>query len=103
MLGKLLPDGTDEGDHLDTSTDEPSADDDPTSSLRLRPVSAYETWADDPSHDPDHPQPAWAAYPARVRHKDPATPWLETYTYSDGLGRVALAKAQAEPGPAPAA
>ena len=31
-MGKLLPDGTDEGDHLDTTTAEPSASDDPTTS-----------------------------------------------------------------------
>ena len=101
MLGKLLPDGTDEGDHLDLTTDEPSANDDPTSNYDYG-LSAYETWTNDPSHDQDRPEPAWGRVTTRVRHKDPSTPRLQSYTYSDGLGRVALAKAQAEPGPAPA-
>ena len=43
----------------------------------------------------------WSHARARVRHKDPATPWLETYTYTDGMGRAVLVKAQAEPGEAP--
>ena len=38
---------------------------------------------------------------ARVTHKDPNIEWIESYTYTDGLGRVALTKAQAEPGDAP--
>jgi hypothetical protein len=100
LMGKLEPDGTDEGDHLDTSTGEPSAADDPTSRLDYD-LSAYQAWASDPAHDADHPDPAWVHTQVRVRHKDPATPWLESYAYSDGLGRVALAKAQAEAGPAP--
>ncbi len=100
LMGKLQPDGTDEGDHLDTSTDEPSAGDDPTTRLDYD-LSAYQTWAADPARDAGHPSPVWVRTRARVRHKDPATPWLETYTYSDGLGRVALSKAQAEAGPAP--
>jgi RHS repeat-associated protein len=99
-LGKLLPDGTDEGDHLDTSTDEPAAGDDPTARLSYD-LPAFQAWAADPGHDPDHPQPAWVRTQSRVRHKDPATPWLETYAYSDGFGRVALAKSQAEAGLAP--
>lgn len=99
--GKLLPDGTDEGDHLDLSTAEPSASDDPTSTYDYG-LSAYQTWASDPSHDQDRPEPAWSRVTTRIRHKDPTTPWLQTYTYSDGLGRVALTKAQAEPGSAPA-
>ena len=100
LMGKLQPDGTDEGDHLDASTDEPSAGDDPTTRLDYD-LSAYQTWAADPARDTGHPSPAWVRTRARVRHKDPATPWLETYTYSDGLGRVALSKAQAEADPAP--
>jgi RHS repeat-associated protein len=100
LMGKLQPDGTDEGDHLDISTDEPAAGDDPTTTLDYA-LSAYQAWAADPAHDPDHPAPVWVHTRARVRHKDPTTPWLETYAYSDGLGRVALAKAQAEAGPAP--
>jgi RHS repeat-associated protein len=100
LMGKLLPDGTDEGDHLDTSTDEPAPGDDPTTCLDYD-LSAYQGWAADPAHDPDHPAPVWVHSTARVRHKDPSTPWLQAYAYSDGLGRVALAKAQAEAGPAP--
>jgi len=100
MMGKLQPDGTDEGDHLDTSTDEPSADDDPTTRFDYD-LSAYQTWVADPARDAGHPSPVWVRTRARVRHKDPATPWLETYTYSDGLGRVALSKARAEAGSAP--
>jgi RHS repeat-associated protein len=100
LMGKLQRDGTDEGDHLDTGTDEPSAGDDPTTRLDYG-LSAYQTWAADPAHDADHPSPVWVRTWARVRHRDLATPWLETYTYSDGLGRVALSKIQAEAGPAP--
>src|SRR5262249_27928484 len=33
---------------------------------------------------------------------DPTTRWLETYTYSDGFGRIIQAKVEAEPGLAPA-
>jgi RHS repeat-associated protein len=99
-MGKLLPDGTDEGDHLDTSTAEPSPHDDPTTRLAYG-LSAYATWAANPAHDPDHPQPAWVQTQARVLHKNPKTPWIQSYAYSDGLGRIALTKAQAEPGQAP--
>jgi RHS repeat-associated protein len=99
-MGKLLPDGTDEGDHLDTSTAEPAAGDDPTTTLDYN-LAAYQTWAANPNRDPDHPVPAWAHTRARVRHQDPQTSWLETYTYTDGHGRVALTKAQAEAGDAP--
>ena len=99
-MGKLLPDGTDEGDHLDTTTAEPSPGDDPTTRLDYD-LSAYATWAADPARDPDHPDPVWVQTQARVLHKDPTTPWIESYAYSDGLGRIALTKAQAEPGEAP--
>lgn len=100
VMGKQAPDGSDEGDHLDTSTTEPSATDDPTHLLDYN-VDAYRTWASDPSHDPNHPTPVFSHTRVRVQHKDAATPWLETYTYTDGMGRVALAKARAEPGSAP--
>jgi RHS repeat-associated protein len=99
-MGKLLPDGTDEGDHLDSSTAEPAPGDDPTTRLAYD-LSAYATWAADPAHDPDHPEPAWVQTQARVLHKNPKTPWIQAYAYSDGLGRIALTKAQAEPGQAP--
>jgi RHS repeat-associated protein len=100
VMGKLLPDGTDEGDHLDTSTSEPAAGDDPTTRLQYD-LTAYATWAADPTRDPDHPQPVWAQTQARVLQKDPTTPWIQSYAYSDGLGRIALTKSQAEPGEAP--
>ncbi|MGH3274933.1 MAG: toxin TcdB middle/C-terminal domain-containing protein, partial [Streptosporangiaceae bacterium] len=99
-MGKLLPDGTDEGDHLDTTTAEPSASDDPTTRLDYD-LTAYQNWAADPHRDTRHPAPAWARTRARVRHRDPTSPWLETYVYADGHGRTALTKAQAEPGDAP--
>lgn len=99
-MGKAADNGTDEGDHLDLGTDETSASDDPTSRFNYD-LHAYATWADDPTRDPAHPAPSWAHSRARVRHKDPDTPWVETYIYTDGLGRVALTKIQAEPGDAP--
>jgi hypothetical protein len=100
VMGKLQRDGTDEGDHLDISTAEPSPSDDPTTSLEYD-LSAYSTWAADAARDIDHPAPTWVHTRARVRHKDPTTSWIESYAYSDGLGRIALSKAQAEPGDAP--
>jgi RHS repeat-associated protein len=99
-MGKLLPDGTDEGDHLDTGTAEPSPGDDPTTRLAYD-LTAYATWAADPARDPDHPAPVWVQTLARVHHKDKETPWIQSYAYSDGLGRIALTKVQAEPGQAP--
>ncbi len=100
LMGKLLPDASDEGDHLDLTTDEASASDDPTTTLDYD-LGAYQAWASDPARDLDHPAPIWTHTRARVRHKDPATPWLESYTYSGGSGRVVLKKIQAEPGMAP--
>ncbi len=100
LMGKALPDGSDEGDHLDLSTAEASATDDPTSTLDYN-LDSYRAWASNPAHDPLHPTPIWVHSRTRVRHKDPTTPWLETFTYSDGMGRVALTKAKAEPGDAP--
>ncbi len=100
VMGKLLANGSDEGDHLDTTTAEPSPSDDPTTRLEYG-LLAFASWAENPARDPDHPQPAWVKTEARVRHKDPTTPWLSSYLYSDGLGRTALTKVQAEPGEAP--
>ncbi len=37
---------------------------------------------------------------ARERHAVCASPWQRTRTYTDGLGRVAMTKTQAEPGQA---
>ncbi len=36
----------------------------------------------------------------REKHGDPTTPWLESYTYSDGLGNVIMGKTLTEPGDA---
>src|SRR5258706_3938270 len=89
QMGKALMGGADEGDHLDLTTPEPSVSDDPTTRLEYG-LDAYRTWAADAAHDPDRPTPVFVHTHARVRHKDAATPWLETYAYSDGLGRVGL-------------
>ncbi len=101
LMGKVAPGGGTEGDYLDLATDEPSASDDPTTTLDYD-LTAYQAWAGDPASDPDHPAPVWAHTRVRVKHKDPVTPWLESYVYADGLGRVAMKKAQAEAGLAPA-
>jgi RHS repeat-associated protein len=99
VMGKQLGGGF-EGDYLDTGTAERSPSDDPTTRLEYD-LGAFAAWASNPARDPDHPEPAWVRTEARVRHKDPTTPWLVSYAYSDGLHRVALVKAQAEPGEAP--
>ncbi len=100
LMGKPQGEGGNEGDYLDTSTAEHSPSDDPTTRLEYD-LGAYASWASNPTRDPDHPEPVWVKTQARVRHKDPTTPWLASYAYSDGLGRIALTKAQAEPGEAP--
>jgi RHS repeat-associated protein len=38
---------------------------------------------------------------AREQHRAANTPFQESFTYSDGFGRVAMKKVQAEPGPVP--
>jgi RHS repeat-associated protein len=100
LMGKALPDGTDEGDHLDLSSDEAAVTDDPTTTYEYA-VSAYGDWMSDPTADPQRPVPVSARTRTRVTHKDPATAWLESWVYVDGQGRVALTKVQAEPGRAP--
>ncbi|HEU4706052.1 MAG TPA: SpvB/TcaC N-terminal domain-containing protein [Solirubrobacterales bacterium] len=99
-MGKRLDDGGDEGDHLDTTTAEPAPEDDPTIRTSYD-LDAFRAWAADPSHDPGHPAPVWSRTRARVRHRDPESPWTDTYAYGDGLGRAILVKTLAEPGPAP--
>jgi RHS repeat-associated protein len=42
--------------------------------------------------------PMWAQGETRERHGDPSSAWQRSRTYSDGFGRVAMTKAQAEPG-----
>lgn len=100
VMGKAQPDGTYEGDYLDTSSPEPSPGDDPTTTLDYQ-LAAYMTWAADPKQAIDRPAPVWAHTRARVEHKLAGTAWIESYAYTDGFGRVALIKAQAEPGEAP--
>jgi RHS repeat-associated protein len=98
-MGKHQPDGTYEGDYLDTTAPEASPTDDPTTTLNYD-LWAYMKWAATPNPYRDRPCPIWAHTRARVQHKVPTTAWIENYTYTDGLGRVALTKAQAEPGKA---
>jgi RHS repeat-associated protein len=98
-MGKATS-GGDEGDHLDLSTDEASSSDAPTTTFDYD-LTAFNTWLNDPSHDPAHPKPVYSHGRARVTHQDPTTAWIESYAYCDGFGRVALTKRQAEPGPAP--
>jgi RHS repeat-associated protein len=97
-MGKQLSGGENEGDSLDTSTDEPSPNDSPTTKL-VYSLTAYAQWAAGPAPNPDHPIPVNVQTFARIQHKEPN--WLQSFAYMDGLGRVALTKAQAEPGPAP--
>ena len=92
VMGKLLSGSgsseVDEGDHLDTTTPESS---------RRRPDDAPGL-ARIPS-DLHDAAPRSVQTLSRVRHQDPSTPWLQSYVYTDGLGRVALTKAEAEPAP----
>lgn len=87
LMGKP---GAGEGDALDLAMDERSDADAPTTHV---------------TYD-DH---AWERFgaPCRVRakdretHGDPASRWMETVAYGDGLGREVLRKTRAEPGLAP--
>jgi len=99
-MGKATSGGGDEGDHLDLSTEETSPADSPTTRFDYD-LNAFSTWVNDPLRDPAHPQPIYSHCRARVTHRDPSTTWVESYTYYDGLSRVALTKRQSEPGPAP--
>lgn len=99
-MGKLLADRSDEGDRLDVTVDEPAPGDDPSATFDYD-LNGYSAWANDPTADPAGPRPVSAHARLRVQHKDPASPWLETYVFSDGTGRVALTKTEAEPGDAP--
>jgi len=46
-------------------------------------------------------KPNYAKAEVRETHGDAQTRWQVSYAYSDGMGRVAMTKAQAEPGMAP--
>ncbi len=46
----------------------------------------------------DQQKPVYVHTQARETHKDAATNWLHSYTYSDGLGRELQTKVQAEDG-----
>ena len=100
-MGKLLPDGTDEGDHLDTSTAEPPPATTPRAP-RIRPVGLRDVGGR-PGARPGPAAPVWVHTQARVRHKDPATPWIESYAYSDGFGPRRAHEGPGRAGPAPAA
>jgi RHS repeat-associated protein len=99
VMGKRTATG-DEADHLDLTTLEASPSDDPTETY-VYDLTSFGSWAADPTRNPSAPAPCSVHQRSRVRHKDPATEWIERYVYSDGFGRVVLTKAQAEPGTAP--
>lgn len=42
--------------------------------------------------------PVWAQVDTREQHGDPSSAWQRSRVYTDGLGRVAMTKSQAEPG-----
>jgi RHS repeat-associated protein len=86
VMGKV--DG--DADRLDLGTPEAAPGDDPTTRVEYR----LDQWAVG--------RPNFVHTQQRERHGDPATPFRETYLYTDGLGREALTKAQADPGNAPA-
>jgi RHS repeat-associated protein len=98
-MGKLHPGNTDEGDHLDLTTTETSPADRPTTTVDYH-LATYMDWAATNS-TPDHPCPVFVRTRARIEHHNPNTRWIETYSYTDGFGRLALTKAEAEPGAAP--
>ncbi len=79
-----------DADHLDTSTAEAAPADDPTSRTEYHP----EAWS-------AAGIPAYVRNASRHRHGAASDGAYETYAYADGLGRTALTKVQAEPGPAP--
>ncbi len=82
--------GADEGDRFDAASSELSGQDDPTTRTE------YELFAhmDDPARE----QPTYVRTLARVTHRDAATAWQESYSYSDGFEREIQRKVRAEPG-----
>ncbi len=58
VMGKETAGGGDEGDHLDLTTDEASATDDPTTTYDYD-LKAYSAWANDAARDLQHPVPVW--------------------------------------------
>jgi RHS repeat-associated protein len=88
VMGK---EGAGEGDILDLGTTEASAADDPTT----RTEYASQNWWKNGLPNSVHTF-------AREQHGAANLRWQESYAYSDGLGRTAMTKTQAEPGLAPA-
>ncbi|WP_407562916.1 SpvB/TcaC N-terminal domain-containing protein [Streptomyces sp. 184] len=80
VMGK---EGGADGDVLDTATPEAAGSDDPTATV------AYDLAR----------TPVRFHVSTRERHRDPASPRQDTWTYLDGSGRVILTKARAEPAP----
>ena len=84
VMGK---EGASEGDILDTTTPESSPADDPTTKFEYDLFN----WS-------VNQRPNVVHVLAREIHRDPATRWQESFTYSDGFGREIQKKVQAEPG-----
>lgn len=87
VLGRI---GSIDGDVFDDASAEASAGDDPSETL------SYDLFA-----FRDRGKPASARTRTRERHRDAASPWQEAWGYSDGFGRSAMRKLQAEGGLAP--
>lgn len=88
VMGK---EGANEGDVLDLSVAETSASDDPTTRI----VYSVFNWM-------QNNLPNFVHTFAREQHGAANPRWQESYSYSDGMGREVMKKAQAEPGSAPA-
>ncbi|MBP1692558.1 MAG: repeat-associated core domain protein [Chloroflexi bacterium] len=82
-----------EGDHFDDASVEASLSDDPTTHLEYDILAYF--------NDPMHQAPVFVHTFAREQHGASNPRWQETYTYSDGTGRVVETKIQAEAGQAP--
>lgn len=87
VMGKQ---GEANGDFLDDGSPEALPTDDPTTRLEYH---LFE-WI-------DHGRPTFVHAFAREQHGAANPRWQESYSYSDGSGREAMKKMQAEPGPAP--
>jgi RHS repeat-associated protein len=87
VMGKI---GETQGDVLDDTSSEATPSDDPTARLEYH----RSEWK-------DHGRPTYVHAFMREQHGAANPRWQESYTYSDGTGREAMKKMQAEPGPAP--